>query len=265
MSAQTQPVPASRPKRVLGMTGQVAGVVGVVICALLIIALLFARAWAGDRIDETAASIDASLAKGVPLLEAAAANVDAVSAQIVGVAEAAEAVAARPNPAPALVEALSSRLAGLSESYLELRTTYADARETIVGAIDRLLLLERLIPPFTVPREPLEALAAADARVREMDARVQEILAAPGAGAVREVASAVAETARGVESGLADVSAGIDDASTQLADVRAEIAETADTANLAITVLSVALILGLLYSALLHVVLFRSAREIRRR
>jgi hypothetical protein len=196
MTDQTQPVSVSRPKRVLGVTGEVAGVVGVVVCALLIVALLLARAWTGDRIDETAASIDANLAKGVPLLEASAANVAAVSERIVGVAEAAEAVAARPNPAPALVEALSSRLAGLSESYLELRTTYADARETIVGAIDRLLLLERLIPPLTVPREPLEALAAADARVREMDARVQEILAAPGAGAVREVASAVAETAR---------------------------------------------------------------------
>ncbi len=263
MSTETQSAPAGRRERVLGMTAQTAGVVGIIVCFALIAGVVLGRGWAVGRVDELAGKVDDGLAKGVPLLETASTKVAGVSARVGLVVDAAEARAADPGPAPALVETLQLAMGGITERYLELRTAYADAHEAAVSVMDRLNTIEGLVPAISIPQGPREKLAEVDAKAREIDAAVMQVIdARPGVGS-GQVASVVADKAGQVESKLDELSAGLDAAKVRLLEIRQEVANTADSTNQLITIAALVLILGLLYLVLLHWVLYRSGSSLR--
>jgi multidrug resistance efflux pump len=170
------------------------------------------------------------------------------------------------NPAPALGNALSERLSGVSERYLELRTTYASARENIVSAVQRLQMLDRLVPGIEIPQGPIDALSALDARVQELDASLSGIIGPNGVvESIQGAAQRIAERVDEADELLAKAEAGLAEAQVKLAETRAKIASTADTINTGISIGSVALFFVFLYLALLHWVLFRHASGMRRR
>ena len=49
-----------------------------------------------------------------------------------------------------------TQVANLQNRYLEFRKTYADVRETAVTALDRLKVIDRLVPGFDIPQEPID-------------------------------------------------------------------------------------------------------------
>lgn len=263
MTDETQPAPGARRERVLGMSAQTAGVVGIVACLLLVVGVILARGWAIDRVDAIAGRVDAGIAKGIPLLATASTKVADVSARVSLVVDAAEARAADPGPAPALVQTLQLAMAGVSDRYLDLRATYADARETVVSALDRLNTIDRLVPAISIPQGPADKLAAIDQRAREIDATVMEIINADPRVGSGQVATTIAEKAGKVESALENLSTGFDDAKVRLDALRGEVAATADTGKTVITIVALVLILVLLYSAFLHWVLYRSGKALR--
>ena len=257
------PRPMSRRARPLGVAAQVTAVIGASLCLLLIVGVLLGRAWATERVDEVADAIDAGFARGTPLLDSAGAKAAETSARAAAVADAAGEVAV--NPAAAVVQALLGDLSGVSDRYLSLRAAYADARETMVSALTRLNTIDRLVPAISVPEGPVEALAALDERIRALDARLTELMSAsPTASPATVWAGQVARTAGRVEATLGDVSDRLDAAEARLASVRADVAAGSDTINTAITIAAVATILVLLYLVLLHWVLFRAGRGLRR-
>jgi hypothetical protein len=246
------------------MSAQTAGVVGIVVCLALIVGVILLRGWAIDRVDGIAGKVDAGIAKGVPLIDAASTRVTEVSARVGLVANAAAARAADPGPAPVLVQTLQSAIASASDRYLALRAGYADARETVVSALDRLNTIDRLVPAISIPEGPVDALAALDARARELDASVMEIIDAdPGIGS-GQAAAAIADKASQVEAKLQQVTTALTEAKTRLTDLRAEVQAKADQVKNLITLGTLVAILVLVYSILLHWVLFRSGRQMRR-
>lgn len=251
--------------RALGTLAQVAGVVGIVLCLLLAVGVLLGRGWATDTVSQVTAGIDAKVAKAVPLLDTASEKVSEVSGRVGAVADAANALAARPNPSNELLQGLMGALTNVSDRYLELRATYGELRTTAVTALDRLETLDRLIPGFEIPQGPVDALTRLDASVSELDAKIMGLAdAIPETGPIDAAATAIATKATEIEAKLQGLVTVIDDAQARLAELRTQLASTASTLNTAISIGSIGVILVLVYFALLHWVLFRTGRRLRR-
>jgi hypothetical protein len=268
VAAAAQPPAPSRRKRdrILGTTGQVVGIVGIVVCLLLVVGVVFGRGWAVGTVDDVAAAVDAQIARTGPLLDKAQSTVGEVSGRVSTVADIASGIAANPAPGGELAQTLRSALAGLSERYQGLRQGYADVRETVVSLIDRLQTLDRLVPGFSVPQGPVDALATFDARVKEFDAKVNDLITIePGEGPLNQAAGRISEAATGIDTKLQGVQDGIGDVGVRIAELRVKLSDTAGTVKLGITLGTIGAVLLLLYLALLHWVLFRHSGEIRRK
>jgi hypothetical protein len=239
--------------------------VGIVVSLVLIVGVLLGRGWLVGKVDDVAATIDGGLARAVPLLDKASARVSEVSGRVGSVADAANALAANPNPAPGLSEALAAQMAPISDRYLALRSSYTDVRTTVGSAVDRLNTLDQMLPFISIPQGPTDALQTLDARVQSIDATVTDLLDTPGAGAVNKVAAAIATKAEDVQARLATVTTALDEANTRLAALRVNVQTKADQVKLIVTLISIVLILAFIYSAFLHWVLFRASSGRRRR
>jgi hypothetical protein len=266
MTAHPASQPPSTAHRVATIGGQVLGIVGIVVCIALAIGVLLGRGWAVDQVNTAAASVDAQLARVPPLLADADTAVTQVQAKVTVVTDAATAVANAPSVAPALSEAFSSAVAGVSERYLPLRASYAEMHANVTSALDRLALIDRLVPAIEVPTGPVDTLADLDARVRELDASIMSVLETTSRPTpVRDAAATVATRTSDIATRLDGLHGRISEVDTRLAETRAKVASTADTASTAITGVSLLLVLVLLWIAFLHLVLFRYARAARPR
>ena len=90
----------------LGTVGQVAGVLGIVVCLLLVIGVIIGDVWAVRTVDDVAAAIDAKIAKADPLLTQASAKVGEISGRVSTVADIAAGIAADPSPGGAVADTL---------------------------------------------------------------------------------------------------------------------------------------------------------------
>ena len=257
---QAEAQPVGTPTRAPSKPLQVVGIVGIVVVIVLAVLVLLGRGWAVDKVDIVAASIDDGLAKVPPLLDRADDGVTRVQERITIVGDAATAVSAAANEPPEIVQRFSAALTGVSERYIPLRESYADARARIVSVFDRLETLDRLIPAITVPQGPADALVALDTKVQALDEKVMGILTVnERASRVGEAADAVNAKTTEVVGSLDEVKAGISDLEVRLEETRTKVASTADTVRLVITIATLVLLLLLAYLAALHVVLYRWA------
>ena len=261
--------PPSRPRRrdrVLGTAGQIAGVLGIVVCLLLAVGVIVGDAWAGGTVDDVAAAVDAKIAKADPLLTQASAKVGEISGRVSTVADIAAGIAADPSPGGAVADALRVGLAAVSDRYQTLRSNFAGVRESVQSIVDRLETLDRLVPGISIPQGPADALAAFDARVQEFDAKVTGLITIePGQGPVNQAAATIAKKAGEIDARITDLQGRIGDVQQRVSALRTKLSDTSGTIKLGITLGAFGSILLLLYLALLHWVLFRHSGEIRRR
>jgi hypothetical protein len=262
MTDQVGGSPKTGRDRVLGAIGQVAGVTGIIVSIVLIGAVLMGRNWLIGTVGDVQDRVDVGLVRGETLIDNASSRVSEVSGRVGAVSDAATAVAAQPNPAPALTEFLLAQLSGVSDRYLALRSSYADVREVAVSTLDRLNTLDRMLPFMSIPQGPVDALASLDERFQKLDAAVMQVLSTPGAGAVDAVAGAVATKADAIQTALNDLTAKMADGKARLESLRARIADKADQISSIATILSVGMILLLVYSAFLHWLLFHTGRRL---
>jgi hypothetical protein len=257
------PAGGRHPK--LGLAAEIVGVVGIVVFLALAVGIVLGRGWAVSTMDDLAAGVDSRVAKVVPMLDTASGKVSEVSGRLGAVADIAQSVADSPSPAQAILQKLLTEVTNVSDRYMALRTSYADARDTIVGIIDRLQTMERFIPGFSVPQGAVDKLAAVDAKVRELDAAIMGITGAlPQDGAVNQAAGTIADKVGKASTTLDALSTTMSEAKQRLVDLRAEIKSKVDTLRTAITLGSFALVLLCAWIAVLHWVLFRTGRQLRR-
>ncbi len=260
------PPTTSRRDRRLGIAGQVAAVVGIVLCLLGAVGVVAGRASALGTVDDIAAALDAQIAKADPLLTQVSAKLGEISGRVGAVADGANAVAADPSPGGTVADTLRAALAAVSERYQALRVNYAEARESLVSMADRLETLGRIVPAVSIPQGPIDALAALDARLQAFDAKVTSLITIdPGQGPINQAAAAIAQAANNVNAQIADLQSGIGDVQARVSALRTQLTETAGSIKLGITLGAIGSILVLIYIVLLNWVLFRHAGEIRRR
>ncbi len=265
----TAPADASHAtrNRALGLGAQTAGVVGIALFLVLAVVVLLGRGMATSTVDDVSGNVDAKLAQAAPLIDNASAKVSEINGRIGALTDAANTLAARAADAgttPGLLSGLRDQLANLQARYQEFRTSYSGVRDTAMGALDTLQTLDRLIPGFTVPQGPVDALTAVDAKIQELDAKIMEVSNTLTDGPVQQVATAVADKAAGLQSRLTNVTTVLGDAQTRLAELRADVASTADSINTWLTILSILLFVLFLYFAFLHWLLFHVGRRLRR-
>jgi hypothetical protein len=259
------PPPRRRSRdRVVGTIGQVVGIIGIVVCLGLAVGVVFAHGWAVGTVDDLAAAVDTQIAKAEPLLGQASATVGEISGRVSTVADIAAGIAANPNPAPGVAQGLRTGLAGVADRYQNLRSSYADVRETVVSLADRLQTVDRMVPGFSIPQGPVDALSALDARLREFDANVSGLITIdPGQGPVNTAAAAVVQKAGEIGAKIEGLQSGLGAVEERISALRAKITDAAGSLKTAITLGSIGAFLLLLYLALLHWVLFRHSGEIR--
>jgi methyl-accepting chemotaxis protein len=263
MASQAAPDTHRRRDRVLGGAGQVAGVIGIVLCVLLAVGALLGRGWALDTVDQLSGRVDQAIGRAIPPLDTASTLVGDVSQRIGDVASAADAVAALPAPENDRIAALQDKLQALGDRYLELRATYADVRQNIADAIARLQAIDRVLPGVTLPQGPIDKLQDLDAKIQQVDAAIMDVIGANLAGnAVDQAAGNVAARARQAQANLDGVSGRLTGVSTDLQALRDDLANIASSAKTAITLGVVVAILLFVWLALLHWILFRVSRRL---
>ena len=249
-----------RRNRVLGLTAQATGIIGIFLFVALAVVMLLGRGWATSTVDDLSGAVDAKMAQAVPLLDSASAKVSEINGRVGALTDAANSLATQATAAPGLLGGLKDQLTNLQNRYLEFRATYADVRQTAVTALDSLRVMSRLIPGFSVPQGAVDALAALDAKVQEIDAKIMDVSNAITDGPVQAVANAVATKAAAVQDGLSKLTTALNGAQARLAEVRTQVASTTDTVNMFIGIGSILLFLLFLYFAFLHWMLFHVGR-----
>ena len=255
-----------KSRKAASVGGQVVAVIGIGVCIVLAIVVLLARGWAVDQVDSIAASVDGALGKGIPALQAADERVTQLGSTVQEVSDAATAVAtSEAVVAPAVAQALSTRLSSLSERYTPIRAAYADAHSQLVSALDRVQTVSRFLPGVTVPQAPIDALSRVDEAIRAVDERITAILEANRAGtAIRESAQRVADATPAVQTALDNVSTRFTDAEARLTEAQADVTSRFDQIRTMITIVALLVLALLVYIAALHVVLLRAAGGLRR-
>jgi hypothetical protein len=234
---------APRTRRALA--AKVAGIAGIVICAVIIVLIWLGRGAVAGAIDGLAADVNGAFDRAIAATDAVAGRLDeaATNAGSIG-ADAAEAVASA-SPDPERVAGLQARLGELGDRYRELRVRYGEVRENVSSAAATLRTIGRIVPGTRVP-EPPGILADVDARLQEIDetlvstwTRLQE--ADPGAAA----ASAISERATALQERVAGAADRVDGLTARLA------AAQADAANAIGGIQAILLIAALVISAFL--------------
>jgi len=264
MSDESQAASSRRMTRALGTIGQAVGVLGALISVVLAVVVLLGCGRVVDRLDEMAARIDAGIARGVPLLAAARERVEGTSALVGALGDAVAARAGTTGTDAEGARVLLEKTKDVSDRYLEIRASYADARKHVVSALDRLNTIDDLIPALRVPQGPVETLAALDERVRLLDANVMGLLSAVPEAGTGPVVAAILEKVGSVKAALTGVSAGLGDTGARLQGLQERTAASANRIHTLVTVATVALVAALLYASLLHAVLYREGRRMRR-
>jgi hypothetical protein len=231
---------------------RVAAWIGIVLSLLLLPVTIVGQATVTDQVDATADAVDARLAQAVPLVEAAANNVDALVNAVRTVAATAESVASSGG----FLQTALDEVESFSTAFASSRASYEGAIDAINDAAERLEAVATLLPA-DVAQGLRDTLSGLENRVQQLEASVAQLVDAPTAGLVAQVAGTIAERARQVESAMMAVAGTLESAGAQLRDTRKTVSIRAGEITLALTVLAAVICTWLLYTAVLNWVLLR--------
>jgi methyl-accepting chemotaxis protein len=266
MATTTTPERGAAPRRpTLGLVAQAVGVVGTILCVVLIVGLWVGRGMVTERVDELATRADAAVARGVELAETVAQGFEARADEMGQVVADAQAIADDPTASSAVLQGLVARLQPLSDRYAQVRDTYAGLKERVTTAWDFLTTIDRLLPGFALPPTSGERLASIDERLTNLDSAITDILTASRATTqVSESAATVAAMATRLETGLDEATALAREVEADLEDLQGRVAQAADDLEDLLGLAILAATAFLIYLALLHVALWALGRRWRR-
>ena len=248
----TASVPASRGPTARATAPRVAAWIGVAVSLLLVPVTLVGQATVTDQVDATADAMDARLEQALPLVEAAAKNVDALVDAARTVATTAESVADTGGSVQPALDAVET----FSVAYASARSSYQEALDAASAAIERLDAIATLLPAG-VAQGLRDSLGELESRIEQLEAAAGQLVDAPTGGLVAQVAGTIAERARQVESALMTVAVTLNGAGAQLRQTRQTVSIRAGEITLALTVLAAVICTWLVYTAVLNWVLLR--------
>ncbi len=235
------PVAAHRSPR-KAVAAKVAGIIGVVICVLIIVVVWLGLGTVSRGVDDLGNGVNTAFDRAITATDAVAGRLDETVASIDTMrAEAAALVASR-TPDLERLSNLQARLGQISDRYLEVRVRYAEARESVVGAMTTLQHIARIIPGTRVPEGAGDTLAAVDAKIKAIDDVITSTwtsLAAADPG--QAVADALAARATPVKDVISSGATAVHGLSASLAGLQAKADSTVDSIRAVLLLAAIAL------------------------
>ncbi len=255
-SPMFKPVPSHRPPR-KAVAAKVAGIVGVVVCVLIIVAVWFGLGTVSRAVDDLGSDVAAAFDRAITATDAVAGRLDETVIAIDSVrADAAELAASRTPDLPRLSN-LQARLGQISDRYLEARVRYAEARETVVGVMTTLQQIARIIPGTKVPEGAGDTLAAVDAKIRAIDEAIVSTgtsLAAADPG--EAVAVALAARTTPLKDAISSGAAAVHGLSADLDGLQAKAESTIDNIRSILLLAAIALSVLFIWVLALNIALW---------
>jgi hypothetical protein len=254
-----KPVPTKRAPR-KAAAAKVAGIVGVVICVLIIVVVWFGLGTVSRTIDDLGNSVNGGFDRAIAATDTVANGLNQAVASIDSMrAEAVELAAGRPDPER--FAGLQARLGQLADRYRDLRTRYVEARETVVGVTATVGRVAQLIPGTRAPEGAGDRLVAVDATLQEIDDALVSTWtslsdADPGAAA----AEALANRATPLQDAISGAATAVDGLSTNLEGVQANADATIDSIRTILLVAAIALSVLFVWVLALNIALWLLGR-----
>jgi hypothetical protein len=183
-------------RRRLDLVARVVALVGLVVCAVLVIGILGARAWVDERVDGTFGTVDDAMDRATVVVNVAAGRIEERAADIDTFLDDTSSLGTGANLPPALVE----RASAIATRFGEIRDQLANVRARIDSTLQAIQNVGRFLPFVEVPSGPADALAAFDERVASIDAAVSDLRS--GVGTTVERARNAATAVRGAVDGI---------------------------------------------------------------
>ncbi len=169
-AAAAAPAP-ERGRRKTRAAAQVAGMVGLVVCAVLAIGILFVHGWISDAVGGVFETADRQIERGSTIVELAT---DRVQERVTDIDDFIANVSAI-TPGANIPPELAARAASLADRYDAVRNQFAELRARVESGLETVRQVARLVPFIDLPELPTDELGALDERLQQFDAGVTRL------------------------------------------------------------------------------------------
>ncbi len=253
----------TRPPTRSATAAQVAGIVGIVVCAVLIVLVWVGIGTVGSKVNDLAAGVNAGFNRATDAATTVAGNLDAAAVTAGTIGTDASTIAAS-LPTPDAVTKLANRLGGFVDGYRDLRVRYGGLRENVTGAISSLQNVARFVPGLDVPDQPVDALAAVDAKLQSIDDSITSTWQALQGSDATVVGTAVAATSARLQTVLTEASAAVRTLNDRLVAGQNRATAATDTLRTILFIVALVISLLLLWVLALNVALWRLGQHWKR-
>ena len=254
-SAMFMPVSTHRSPR-KAVAAKIAGIVGVVICVLIIVVVWFGLGTVSRAVDDLGNDVNNAFDRAITATDAVAGRLDETVAAIDTMRADAAELAASSTPDLARLSNLQARLGQFSDRYLEARASTPRPRNR--GRRHDDAPADRTDHPrYGVPEGAGETLAAVDAKIRAIDDAIVSTgtsLADADPGAA--VADALAARATPLKDAISSGATAVHGLSTDLAGMQARADSTVDSIRSVLLLAAIALSVLFIWVLALNIALW---------
>ncbi len=234
---------------------QLLGLVGLVVCIGLAIAILAGRAWIGVAVGDGFATVDQTISSGLASVDEAKARLTdgrAALAQLI------DDLGPLPSNSP-IPAAVAARITQVVDAAAPARDRFVEARSHAQAALGYLQLVTRMAPDVELPTGVSAALTTADDRLARIDSALITLRSA-----ARATAGDVAAAATGMRDAVSNAADAAGGLRTEVERLQARIADVHTSLDRVLWIGAGGLLLLVGYVGLLNVLVIWLARRGRR-
>jgi hypothetical protein len=240
---------------------KVAGLAGIVICAVLIVVVWLLHGQVRAVVDDLAADVTNGFDRAIAATAVVSDRLESTATNVGKISVDAKEVAGASSPSANRMAGIQDRLAQVADRYRDVRARYVDARENVASAAATLRNLARIVPGVTLPDVPGKPLDTLDAKLQDLDASLTAALSSVKASTPRaDAAKALATQTAKVKTAVTAASDAVGAATRRLEATKANALGAIDTIRTIMILGSTALSVLFLWVLLLNVALYLLGR-----
>ena len=240
---------------------KVAGIVGIVACAVLIVALWIGRGAVASALDGLASDVSGGFDRAIKATDAVATRLNDAATSMNGIQTDATELASTTSPSPERFAGIQARLGAVADQYRQLRQRYADIRENVVALSSRVQQVARLIPGERIPEGAGDRLREVDDKLTAIDDALTSTFGSVGQGDTSSAAAQkLAAGAAKVDAAITAGAAVVQGVSTRLETAQSNADDAIDGIQTLLLIAAVAISILLLWVLLLNVALWALGR-----
>jgi hypothetical protein len=256
--------------RTLGVIFMIVGVIGIVICVLLIPAVWVGRSVVNDSVAQVVAQVEAPLQEAHATSGEFRSRIGNIRDTLSPLSQQADTAAQRGAVETQLADRLLQAIDDtIGPQYVRLREAYVGIREKLTGVSRLFDTLRRFVPDL--PMLPADELSNMDTSLQSLDSSLRQVRAdlvsgslpdnLPGVEAMRKVGDGI----RSVDTRLGNLDTTAGNIEARIVQMQNQVIQAQTTVDHMLTTLAAVLSLVFIYLAGLHGALFAYGRTLRMR